>query len=130
MTGPTFNIGSQQGVINNVAGDQTVYGGQYAAITDQGQALQALEELRAAVAQLPLGPASAAGAQSAIGETKQALAADPPDKPAAASGLRRMAMVLKELGGVVMAGAAVLNPLNGLIAWLGSVGKRVLDGVD
>jgi hypothetical protein len=47
----TFNIGSQNaGQINNVAGDQTIYGGQQATITSPADALAALPVLREAIA--------------------------------------------------------------------------------
>ncbi|MFD0350044.1 hypothetical protein ACFQ0M_36510 [Kitasatospora aburaviensis] len=54
-----FNIGNQQGgVVNNVAGDQTVHGGQSGHLTADGQDVRGLVgELRTAVEQAQLPPA-------------------------------------------------------------------------
>lgn len=56
----TFTIGNQTaGVINNVAGDQRVTGGQHGTVAGLESARQAAEELRRAVLQVPLEQATA-----------------------------------------------------------------------
>jgi hypothetical protein len=120
----TFNIGSQSGgVFNNVAGDQTVYGGQQA----YAGAEQELRELRTALARYPLPAGPAAVATAELNEIEGALRAGPePDRGRAARALERLTRLLSGAGSLAVAGVALVQPLRGLATWLGPVAERVI----
>jgi hypothetical protein len=120
----TFNIGSQSGgVFNNVAGDQTVYGGQQAA----GPAEQGLRELRTALARHPLPAGSEAAARAEIDEIERAVRVGPePDRGRAAQALERLTRLLSGAGSLAAAGASLIVPLRALATWLGPVAERVI----
>ncbi len=62
----TFNIGNQSGgVINNVAGDQHITGGQHGTLVSTEDARRAVGELRRAVTAAGLGEATAAARPAA-----------------------------------------------------------------
>lgn len=119
----TFNIGSQSGgVFNNVAGNQTVYGGQQA----YTGAEQSLHDLRAALARLPLSPGTAAATVAEIDEIERSVQAGPAGRSAAGQALERLTRLLTGAGALATAGSALIEPLRGLATWLGPAASHVL----
>lgn len=123
----TFNIGSQSGgVINNVARDQHVSGGQHGTAISTEEARRALGELRQAVAGAGLGGATAASAEAQVTDMDEALRAVEPDRPRFARALERLTQLLVSAGSLASAGTALLAPLHALAGWLGSLGAPIL----
>ncbi|MFD0276991.1 hypothetical protein ACFVHB_24220 [Kitasatospora sp. NPDC127111] len=119
-----FNIGSQQGgVFNNVAGDQTVYGGQSSHFTADGQDVRTLVgELRSAVDQAQLPPAVAPEVKAELDSLDAEVARPEPDREVVAGRLNRITHLLKSAGALVAAGTGLLGPLSALAGWVGSLG--------
>lgn len=112
-----FNIGSQQGAINNVAGDQTIHGGQHVSFTT-AEALASAGELARALRELGL-TETAREADNVERELKQ----HTPNRERIAARLTRIAQTVTA---VAAAGSAVHGPLVELARWLGALGSPVL----
>lgn len=123
----TFNIGSQSGgVFNNVGGDQHITGGQQA-MSVHGPAGQAVEQLRAVLAELRLDPRTAAAVRGEVEEIDAAVRVAPqPDRQRVAASMERLTRTLSAAGALSTAGAALLTPLRELAGWLGPMGVHVL----
>ncbi|MFE6869190.1 hypothetical protein ACFVFS_21855 [Kitasatospora sp. NPDC057692] len=126
-----FNIGSQQGgVINNVAGDQTVHGGQRGHLTADGRDVRELVgELRAAVEREPLPPAVAPEVRSEIDALDTEVARPEPDREAVAGRLTRVTRLLTSAGALVTAGTGLIGPISALAGWLGTLGRPILQAL-
>jgi hypothetical protein len=123
----TFNIGSQSGgVINNVAGDQHISGGQQGVLVSTEDARRALGELRQGLATARLDEATAAGAHAQVADMEETLRTERPDRPRFARALERLTRLLAAAGSLASAGAALLGPLHALAGWLGALGAPIL----
>jgi hypothetical protein len=123
----TFHIGSQTaGVINNVAGDQRVSGGQHGTVAGLDSARQAAEELRRAVLQAPLEEAAARDAADQVSRLEAELGADEPDPSRVAAPLERLTRLLVAAGPLAAAATSLFQPLHSLATWLGTAGQPVL----
>ena len=123
----TFNIGNQTGgVINNVAGDQHISGGQQGVLVTAEDARRALASLRQAVAAAGLDEATEAGAQAEIAEMDDAIRAERPDRHRFAGALERLTRLLTAAGSLAAAGTALVGPLHALAGWLVAIGEPVL----
>jgi len=122
----TFNINSQTGgVINNVAGDQHIAGGQQGTVTT--------DDVRAAVAQLGRGldnvsidDDATAQARAAIDELKHEVGKESPDRSRVARVTESLTGMLKRAGALAGAGAALIAPLQTIVSWLGGLGAPIL----
>jgi hypothetical protein len=120
----TFNIGNQNaGVINNVAGDQRIEGGQHGMLVSTGEARRAVRDLRAGLASARLDRATAAAARTQLEAIEGAMRAPEPDKPRVAQALRRFTQLIVATGSLV---AALVNPVQTLAGWLGALGAPIL----
>ncbi|GAA1387002.1 hypothetical protein GCM10009639_11490 [Kitasatospora putterlickiae] len=126
-----FNIGSQQGgVVNNVAGNQTVHGGQSGHLTADGRDVRDLVgELRTAVEQAPLPPAVAPGVHSELDALDTEVARPEPDREEVASRLTRVTRMLTSAGALVTASAGLIGPITALAGWLGALGRPILQAI-
>jgi hypothetical protein len=123
----TFNIGSQTGgVINNVAGDQQIAGGQRGIVVPTEAARQAMRDLIAALDASSLEETTAQQARNHADEIDAELAKGEPDRPRVASVLERLTRLLTSAGSLATAGAALVGPLQTLAGWLGELGGPVL----
>jgi len=123
----TFNIGSQTGgVINNVAGDQQITGGQRGIVVPTGVARQAVRDLIAALDVESLDETAGQQARSHAGQIDAELAKGEPDRSRVASVLERLTRLLTSAGSLATAGAALVGPLQTLAGWLGELGAPVL----
>lgn len=112
-----FNIGSQQGNINNVAGDQTIYGGQqgnFVSAQPVEYAVELADKLRR------MGMDRAADDADAI---QRELEQPQPNRESISTRLLRIAQAVTAVTG---AAAAVHGPLVGLAQWLGALGTPIL----
>lgn len=126
----TFHIGSQTaGTVNNVAGDQTVHGGQHGTVVTHLDALDAVARLRTALAGLPLDGAAAAEAASAVEEMDRELRAPEPDRARVAGQMEQLTRTVSAAGALAGAGAALAAPLHALAAWLGPLGAHLVQGL-
>ncbi|MER7702614.1 hypothetical protein ABTX81_06935 [Kitasatospora sp. NPDC097605] len=126
-----FNIGSQQGgVVNNVAGDQTVHGGQRGRLTADGRDVRELVgELRTAVDRAPLPPAVAPEVHSELDALDTEVTRPEPDREAVAGRLTRVTRMLSSAGALVAAGTGLIGPLSALAGWLGTLGRPILQAL-
>jgi hypothetical protein len=123
----TFNIGSQKGgVINNVAGDQRITGGQRGVVVAADAARAAIPDLLAAIDASSLNDATARKARNYVDEIDAELATADPDRPEVASRLERLTRLLMSAGALATAGSALVAPLQTLAGWLGTLGEPVL----
>jgi len=123
----TFNIGSQTaGVVNNVAGDQHVSGGQHGTAVSTDTARRAVDALRAALAAARLDEHTAVAAQTHVSQIDEAMRAPEPDRHRVAAALDRLTAVLRSAGSLATAGAALVRPIHTLASWLGALGEPIL----
>jgi heme O synthase-like polyprenyltransferase len=123
----TFNIGNQTaGVVNNVAGDQRITGGQQGTVVTTDAARQALQSLRAAVASAPLDPGTSAAAETCVTEIDDEMRRTEPARPRVADGLRRLTEILLSAGSLASAGVALTGPIRILASWLGGLGEPIV----
>ena len=123
----TFNIGSQSGgVVNNVAGNQRVEGGQHGVQVSLEDAASAAAMLRKLLARTDLSALSdeerTSVHEDAAAITEEMAAPSPsPDKV-----VGRLTSVLSAAGAFAGAGAALIGPLSSIASWLGPLGASVL----
>jgi hypothetical protein len=123
----TFSIGNQTGgVINNVAGDQHISGGQQGVLVTTDDVRRTLATLRQAVAAASPDRVTKASAQAEIGQMDQAIRGERPDRHRFARALERLTRLLAAAGSLATAGAALTSPLHALASWLGTIGEPVL----
>jgi len=123
----SIHIKNQHGVvINNVDGDQMVYGGQHATVVTSEDARRAVHDLRNALAGAALDDATVAEARARLAEIDAAVHAPEPDKRRAAGPLKRLVKLLADAGSLATAGAALIGPLQTLASWLGAHGAAIL----
>lgn len=123
----TFHIGSQTGgIINNVAGDQRITGGQQGTVVTTEAAQRAVYELRQALTATRLDAAAAAEARARVDEIDAELRAPLPDQGRVAGRLERLTRLLAAAGSLTTAGAALIGPLQTLAGWLGTLGEPIL----
>jgi hypothetical protein len=124
MSGGVFNIGSQQaGVVNNVAGDQTI--GQLQAGLEVG-ALAAVGDLRSALAAAGLPEPERRAAGRAVDEVEGELRRPAPDRRRVAGRLEELAGLLGRAGALAAAADRLVPPLQHLAGWLGPAGHALL----
>jgi hypothetical protein len=114
------------GVINNIDGDQVIYGGQHGTVISSGDARRAVHDLREALAGAALDDATAAEARAQVAEVDAEVHAPEPDKQRAAGPLQRLVKLLADAGSLATAGAALIGPLQTLAGWLGAHGAAIL----
>jgi hypothetical protein len=113
-------------VINNVDGEQVVYGGQHGTVVTGEDARRAVRELRDALAGAALDETTAAEARAHVAEIDAAVHAPEPDKRRAAGRLKRLTKLLADAGSLATAGTALIGPLRTLAGWLGAHGAASL----
>ncbi|WP_020133373.1 hypothetical protein [Streptomyces sp. 351MFTsu5.1] len=122
----TFNIGSQQGNINNVAGDQTIHGGQHGQFAATADPRAMLGVLRTELDRLALPPDVARQVNTEVESLDAELASPAPDRPTMADRLVRITRLVTAAGAAVTAGGTLAGALTSLAAWLGPIGDSVL----
>ena len=123
----SIHIKNQHGaVINNVGGDQMVYGDQRGTVVTSEDARRAVNQLRGALASAGLDDATATEANARLAEINAAAHGPEEDKPRAASSLKRLVKLLADAGSLATAGAALVGPLQTLASWLGAHGAAIL----
>jgi len=119
------NVNQQNaGTINNVDGNQHIYGGQYGVLA--GDLQRAVADLRRALDSTPLPPDVAAQARAHVDEVEQAVVKPEPDQQRAGSALERLTRLLTTVGPLATATTALVPALQTLGRLLGPVGAAAL----
>ncbi len=122
----TFNIGNQSGgVINNVAGDQWIDGGQQGTVVTVDTARQAARLLRQAVDAAPLPADVADTARRHADDIDSELRRDNPDRPTVADRLHQLTTLLTWAGSLVAAATSIVGPVRTIATWLGQFGAPI-----
>lgn len=125
-----FNIGSQKaGVINNVAGEQRIEGGQHGvsvSLDDAASAGSALREILAATDLHDLSEAERVEVHEDAAAIDEELSQPDPSSDQIGTRLERLTKVLSAAGALAGAGGALLAPLTTLAQWLGPLGFAIL----
>jgi hypothetical protein len=123
----SIRIKNQHGVVvNNVDGDQVIYGGQHGTMITSEDARRAVHDLRDALAGAALDNATAAEARARVAEIAAEVYAPEPDKERATGPLKRLVKLLTDAGSLATAGAALIGPLQTLVSWLGAHGAAII----
>jgi hypothetical protein len=125
----SFNIGSQQGNINNVAGDQTIHGGQHGQFATATDPRAMLGLLRTELDRLDLPPDVARQVNTEVASLDAELASPSPDRTTMAERLVRVTRLVTAAGAAVTAGGTLAGALSSLAAWLGPIGDSVLRAI-
>ena len=119
------NVNQQNaGTINNVDGNQHIYGGQYGVLA--GELQRAVSDLRRALDSTPLPPDVAGQARAHVDEVEQAVVKPEPDQQRAGSALERLTRLLTTVGPLATATTALVPALQTLGRLLGPVGAAAL----
>lgn len=121
----TFNIGSQQGNINNVAGNQAIHGGQQGNFTAASDPRALLGALRAELDRMSLPPDIARQVNGEVTSLDAELGSQTPDRPTVAQRLVRITRLLASAGTMVTTGGALAGVLSSFAAWLGPIGDSL-----
>jgi len=121
-----FNIGSQQGNVSNVAGNQTIYGGQQAILGVTTEIARQVSSLREALDSVELDPAVKEQADALMDEANRELAQPEPSLPKAARPIEKLTDLLKDAGALTAAGAALVDPIRSIGSLLGAAGGAIL----
>ncbi|HET7820432.1 MAG TPA: hypothetical protein VFL10_02820 [Ornithinibacter sp.] len=126
----TFNIGRQTGgVVNNVAGDQHVEGGQHGVQVSTHDAMTAAATLRELLAEADLSSLSDSDRATVVEDAAaidEEMTAAQPSPETVLTRLERLTKVLGAAGALAGAGAAMLGPIGALAGWLGPFGASVM----
>jgi hypothetical protein len=122
-----FNIGKQQaGVINNVAGNQTIQGDQRASVTIDGtEGRLLLARLRDEVRAGDLAAATRATVERELDACDGELGRPQPNPISLRDRLAKVAQVLVSAGAIVSAGTGLGAALAALAGWLGRLGEPI-----
>src|SRR5260370_38669858 len=107
-----FNIGSQHGNVSNVSGDMAVHGGQHYSASSADMIRQELANLQRAMATIDLDPATRATAIAHLTHADREFDRPDPDARQISRPIQRLARLLKNLGAISGAGAALTEPLH------------------
>ncbi len=123
----TFNINNQTaGVVNNVAGDQQIYGGQTGTLVQLNAARDAARDLRSALDLVGLSRREAGAARGHADAIAAELGRSNPDRPRVADRLSKLAGLILAAGSLATAGLSIAGPLRVLIGWLGHLGEPIV----
>lgn len=122
----SFNISNQTGgVINNVAGNQQIYGDQRGQAIGPNTVREAVRKLRSAVDDAGLDPATSAAVSAGLGEIESEVQAREPDRSRVGEALEKVTGLLTSAGAIAVAGQALIGPIQAVATWVGSWGPAV-----
>lgn len=123
-------LGTSGGIVNNVAGNQRVEGGQHGVQISREDAASAAASLREILAKADLttlsGEERAQAHQDAAAITDE-MASPEPSPHKVVGRLERLTSLLSAAGAFAGAGAALIAPLTSIASWLGPLGASVLE---
>jgi hypothetical protein len=122
----TFNIGSQYGSISNVAGDQTVYGGQHTTIGATPEVLGAIQQIYAQLDRLPVSTADRTNAKAELEGLDRQVAAGQVTQEHVSQRLTRVLTGVRNAGAVLTAASDLGRAITTVAKWLGPIGASLL----
>lgn len=121
----TFNVsGQQQGNINMVGRDMHVGSQTYGGL-DPAELLRDITALRGALDAAGLPPPAREAAEAELSAAEEELAAPEPDPKTVTDRMTGFTRIVKSVGGLVGAGAVLLEPLARIADRLGPVGQAL-----
>ncbi|GAA1865208.1 hypothetical protein GCM10009715_10480 [Paeniglutamicibacter psychrophenolicus] len=122
----SFNIGNQTaGVVNNVAGNQWIYGDQRGKAVGTGAVREAVRKLRGAVDDVALDDATSVAVSAGLVEIESELEAQEPERSRVRDALEKVTVLLTSAGAIAAAGQALVGPITSVASWVGSWGPAV-----
>lgn len=122
----SFNIVNQTaGVVNNVAGNQQIYGDQRGEAISTNAVFEAVQQLRQAAETAGLDAGTAAAVSAGLDKIEAEVQADEPDRSRVGTALEKVTRLLTSAGAVAAAGKALIGPIQTVATWVGSWGPAV-----
>ena len=122
----TFNIGNQYGTISNVAGNQTVYGGQHANMTAPPEVLDAIKYVYTHLDNFRLSPEHRTAARSDLENLHQEVAAGRASQQQVSQRLSRVLSAARNAGAVLNAASSLGTAITTIAKWLGPLGTALV----
>jgi len=123
----TFNIGSQHaGVVNNVAGDQIVHGGQHGYVMVPPEVIAAVRAVRVHLSDLALDADDHARADADLADLDHRLITGQTSHRDTADRLSRLLTAARQAGAIITGASSVGTAITTIAHWLGPVGTTLL----
>jgi hypothetical protein len=123
----TFNIGNQHAaVVNNVAGDQTVHGGQHGYVMVPPEVIAAVRAVRAHLSDLDLDADDHARADADLANLDHQLITGQTTHRDTADRLSRLLTAARQAGAIITAASSLGTAITTIAHWLGPVGTTLL----
>jgi hypothetical protein len=123
----TFNIGNQHAaVVNNVAGDQTVHGGQHGYVMVPPEVIAAVRAVRAHLSDLALDADDHARADAELADLDHQLITGQTTHRDTADRLSRLLTAARQAGAIISAASSLGTAITTIAHWLGPVGTTLL----
>jgi hypothetical protein len=122
----TFNIGSQQGNISNVAGNQTNYGNQNVNIAAPPDVLAAVREVIRQLDHLPLPAPEAADAKADLERLDKQMSTGEVSQHQVSQRLTRILNMARNAGAVLTAASSLGSAVTTIAKWLGPIGSSLI----
>jgi hypothetical protein len=121
-----FNIGSQQGNISNIAGNQTNYGDQNAYIAAPPEVLDALRQVARHIGDLPLTPNDQTAARRDLQSLDQQMSTGQASPEHVSGRLSRILATARNAGAVITATSNLGSAITRIAKWLGPAGATLI----
>lgn len=121
-----FNIGSQQGNISNVAGNQINYGDQRAYVAAPPEVLDALRQVMRHIGELPLTPTGQTAARNDLENLDQEMRAGLASGENVSGRLSRILAAARNAGAVITATSNLGTAITTIAKWLGPIGATLI----
>lgn len=121
-----FNIGSQQGNISNIAGNQTNYGDQNAYIAAPPEVLDALRQVGRHIGDLPLTPNDQTAARRDLQSLDQQMSTGQASREHVSGRLSRILATARNAGAVITATSNLGSAITTIAKWLGPAGATLI----
>jgi hypothetical protein len=122
----TFNIGSQQGNISNVAGNQTNYGDQTVNIAAPPDVLAAVREVIRQLDHFRLPPPEAAAAKADLELLDKQMSTGEVSQHQVSQRLTRILSMARNAGAVLNAASNLGSAVTTIAKWLGPIGSSLI----
>jgi hypothetical protein len=123
----TFNIGHQHAaVVNNVAGDQTVHGGQYGYVLAPPEVIAAVRAVRAHLNELPLGADLHARADAELADLDHQMITGRTTQRDTADRLSRLLAAARQTGAIITSASSLGTAISTIAHWLGPLGSTLM----
>ena len=123
----TFNIGNQHAaVVNNVAGDQTVRGGQHGYVMAPPEVIAAVRAVRAHLSDLSLDADEHARADAELADLDHQMITGQTTQRDTADRLSGLLTAARQAGACITSASSLGTAITTIAHWLGPVGSTLL----